>query len=79
MDYREFIDSKKQRIASVGFDIELDVINPMLFNFQKDIVKWAVKKGRCAVFADTGLGKTFIQLEWGYIVRRIFNKIKSYV
>lgn len=68
MNYKEFLENKKQRIKSVGFDIELDQINPILFEFQKDIVKWAVKKGRCAVFADTGLGKTFIQLEWARII-----------
>jgi len=68
MDYTEFLNTKKQRIKSVGFDIDIDSINPMLFDFQKDIVKWAIKKGRCAVFADTGLGKTFIQLEWGRII-----------
>jgi len=56
MDYQEFLQSKKQRIKSVGFDVELNDINPLLFDFQKDIVKWAVNKGRCAVFADTGLG-----------------------
>jgi len=68
MDYQEFLQSKKQRIKSVGFDVELNDINPLLFDFQKDIVKWAVNKGRCAVFADTGLGKTFIQLEWGRLI-----------
>jgi DNA modification methylase len=68
MEYQEFLTSKKQRIESVGFDINSDIIHPLLFDFQKDIVKWAIKKGRCAVFADTGLGKTFIQLEWGRII-----------
>jgi len=68
MNYTEFLNSKKQRIESVGFDIDLNSINPILFDFQKDIVKWAVNKGRCAIFADTGLGKTFIQLEWGRII-----------
>jgi len=68
MEYREFLDTKKQRIKSVGFEIDRESINPILFDFQKDIVKWAVNKGRCAVFADTGLGKTFIQLEWGRII-----------
>lgn len=68
MEYKEFLLTKKQRIESVGYDIDLNVINPMLFDFQKDIVKWAIKKGRSAVFADTGLGKTFIQLEWGRII-----------
>lgn len=68
MNYQEFLNSKRQRISSVGFDIDIESINPILFNFQKDIVKWAVNKGRCAVFADTGLGKTFIQLEWGRLI-----------
>ena len=40
----------------------------MLFPFQKDITHWALKMGRCAVFADTGLGKTFIQLEWARLI-----------
>ena len=68
MDYKEFLNTKKQRIKSIGYDIELSDFHPMLFDFQKDIVKWAIKKGRSAVFADTGLGKTFIQLEWGRIL-----------
>lgn len=36
----------------------------MLFPFQKDVVRWATLKGRCAAFLDTGLGKTFVQIEW---------------
>lgn len=68
MNYTEFLNSKKSLIKSVGFEITKDIVNPMLFEFQNDIVVWAVKKGRCAVFADTGLGKTLIQLEWGRII-----------
>lgn len=68
MDYKEFLSRKKSLIKSVGFDITKDKVNPMLFEFQNDIVIWAIKKGRCAVFADTGLGKTLIQLEWGWII-----------
>lgn len=68
MNYNEFLKTKKQRIDPVGFEININIINPILFDFQKDIVKWAVKKGRSAVFADTGLGKTFIQLEWAKIM-----------
>ena len=70
MDYQKFIKSKQFKIDYVGWDIEHENINPMLFPFQKDIVKWAVKKGRCAVFLDTGLGKTFIQLEWARIINK---------
>ena len=68
MEYKEFLLTKKQKVDSVGFDIDINIINPILFNFQKDIVKWSIKKGRSAVFADTGLGKTFIQLEWARII-----------
>ncbi|HNP91958.1 DNA methyltransferase [Macellibacteroides fermentans] len=68
MNYNEFLLSKKLSVKSFGYDIDRDEINPMLFEFQKDIVKWAIKKGRCAVFADTGLGKTLMQLEWARIL-----------
>lgn len=70
MNYTDFIKTKQLSIEPQGFDINKDLINSKLFPFQQDIVKWAVKKGRCAVFLDTGLGKTFIQLEWA----RILNK-----
>jgi len=68
MNYQEFLNTKLSKVKSVGFDVESNKINSFLFNFQSDIVKWAIKKGHCAVFADTGLGKTFIQLEWGRII-----------
>lgn len=53
---------------SYGKDIALSAIHPKLFDFQKDVVRWAVKKGRAAVFLDTGLGKTFVQLEWARLL-----------
>lgn len=64
MEYKDFINSKNKQMKNYGFDIEKENLNPMLFDFQKDIVRWALKKGRAAVFADCGLGKTPIQLEW---------------
>lgn len=70
VDYKDFLETKQFKIDYIGFDITHKEINPMLFDFQKDIVKWAVKKGRCAVFLDTGLGKTFIQLEWARIINK---------
>lgn len=66
--YQEFLKSKKYKINPIGMDININQINKKLFPFQKDIVKWAVKKGRCAIFLDTGLGKTFIQLEWARLL-----------
>ncbi|NMA65092.1 MAG: helicase [Clostridiaceae bacterium] len=62
MRYREFIERKKITTTATGF--KSSQLNPMLFDFQKDIVRWACKKGRAAIFADCGLGKTPMQLEW---------------
>ena len=68
MNYQEFLHSKRFKYQSSGKVIDKADINPILFEFQKDIVRWAVKKGRCAIFLDTGLGKTFIQLEWARLI-----------
>lgn len=64
MEYKDFLNTKRTKAIDYGLIINKDNINPKLFEWQKDIVVWAAKKGRCAVFLDTGLGKTFIQLEW---------------
>ena len=67
-DYLEFLMSKENVAHSFGKIIEIGDINDILFDFQKDIVKWSVGKGRAAIFLDTGMGKTFIQLEWARII-----------
>lgn len=68
MNYGEFLKSKARTFQPAGVEVQDSDINATLFPFQRDIVKWAVKRGRCAVFADTGLGKTFIQLEWARLI-----------
>ena len=68
MKYDDFIDSKKISAASSGFSVDIDDINLMLFDWQKVLVRWAIGKGRCAIFADCGLGKTPIQLVWADLV-----------
>lgn len=60
--YREFLRSKREGSEPVGFDAA--DVNPKLFDWQRDIVKWACKRGKAAIFADCGLGKTAMQLEW---------------
>lgn len=70
MNYRDFIQSKGITVESQGFDVPVDELNPMLFEFQRDIVRWALGKGRAAIFADCGDGKTAMQLEWAEQVRR---------
>ena len=70
MDYTEFIKTKAIRNTMHGKDVELSDINSALFPFQKDIIRWAVKKGRCALFLDTGLGKTHCQTEWARLIAK---------
>ena len=69
--YLNFINKKKKFDNPVGLDIRLDELNPKLFDFQRYIVRWALKRGRAAVFANTGLGKAFMGLEWA---RKIHEK-----
>lgn len=64
MTYEDFLKSKKVEFVSEGKEIDPTEINESLFDFQKDIVLWALRKGRAAIFAGTGLGKTLMQCEW---------------
>ena len=60
MNYKEFLEQKRHSIGDFGFDA--NYIPDIAFDFQKYIIEKAVKKGRMAIFADTGLGKTLIQI-----------------
>ncbi len=51
-------------MRSSGHDVEPEEISLALFPFQRDLVRWSLRKGRAAIFATTGLGKTRMQLEW---------------
>lgn len=62
--YEEFLRRKEIIVPSAGIDVENITISDELFDFQRDIVLWALKKGKAAIFAGTGLGKTLMQLEW---------------
>ena len=57
-----------------GFDIDASELNGKMFDFQKFIVQRALKAGKYAIFADCGLGKTLMQLEWANRVNRHTNK-----
>lgn len=63
-NYMEFLKSKMAIAKDTGFEIKDSEINSVLLPHQRDIVKWAVHGGRRAVFAQFGLGKTIIQLEF---------------
>lgn len=62
--YNDFINSKSKTFENMGIDVDRNTLNPNMFEFQKDIVRWALKKGRAAIFAECGLGKTLMQLSW---------------
>lgn len=65
--YRNFLRAKQRKLVPLGFDPPND-INAALFPWQADIVRWAIKRGRAALFEDCGLGKTLQQLEWARCV-----------
>lgn len=62
--YAEFLASKTRAAASVGREADPAEINPTLHPWQAELVSWAVRTGRAALWEDTGLGKTFQQIEW---------------
>ena len=66
-DYKAFLAAKVAVDTPTGFDPPAD-LNPLLFPFQAAIVRWACLRGRAAVWADCGLGKSFIALEWSRLV-----------
>ena len=70
MNYKDFILSKAIVTEARGIDIPAANLNPMLFDFQRDIVRWALARGKAAIFADCGDGKTAMQLEWAEQIRR---------
>jgi DNA modification methylase len=63
-DYMAFLAKKQKSIIQSGFEVMDEQLNPNLFDFQRFIVKRALKAGKYAIFADCGLGKTLMQLEW---------------
>jgi len=73
-EYQQFLEQKKKTHIESGFDIENEKLNNLMFDFQKFIVKRALKAGKYAIFADCGLGKTLMQLEWANQVVNHTNK-----
>jgi hypothetical protein len=72
MQYKDFLETKKHSLGSFGF--EPNFIPDMAFDFQREIIERSTRKGRIAVFADTGLGKTLIQLSIAQNVVNHTNK-----
>lgn len=72
MTYQEFLNRKTHEGAAHGF--EPVWMPPQLFDFQVSLVTWSIRKGRAAIFADCGLGKTAMQLTWAENVARHTGK-----
>lgn len=62
--YADFLAAKTRRFRASGLDLPISRTLPELFEFQRDVVLWALRKGRACIFADCGLGKTIMQLDW---------------
>lgn len=73
-EYAAFLKSKDYRIDPAGFDI--GEVHPILYAWQADIVRWAAKLGRAAIFADCGLGKSFMQVEWA---RQVQERTQGFI
>lgn len=73
-NYEDFLKSKTITDKKSGFAVKLEELNKQLFDFQKIVVRWAIARGRAAIFADCGLGKTPMQLCWA---DKIYNKTKQ--
>jgi hypothetical protein len=66
--YQEFLAAKQFKFVSAGFASDLSEYP--FFDYQRDIVRWACMRGKAAIFADTGMGKTLMQLAWAQEVTR---------
>jgi len=62
VEYTDFVSQKRAARVDAGFNP--GELSSGLFDWQAAVVRWALRKGRAAIFADTGLGKTFMQCEW---------------
>lgn len=67
MNYSDFVESKLAVTPPTGLD-EVPELHASLFPHQRDLITWALRRGRCAIFADTGLGKSSCEIEWARVV-----------
>lgn len=73
IDYNTFINSKRVKVEPSGFDPSGE-LNSYLFPFQRDITRWALRRGKAALFEDCGLGKSIQELVWGHEVFKHTNQ-----
>ena len=73
-EYQDFLDSKHLRVANSGFSVKPKELNPHLFDWQRLITQWSIRRGRAALWLDTGLGKTICQLDYSRCIIQRENK-----
>lgn len=73
-DYREFIAAKRRKLQPLGFEVSEDQLNSSLFDWQRKVVLWALRRGRAALFEECGLGKSLQQLVWAEHVAKRTGK-----
>ena len=66
--YSEFLARKSRGVTPDGLEVSPDEVHPFLFEWQREIVCWAAQVGRAAIFADCGLGKSAMQIEWARLM-----------
>lgn len=68
--YSDFIKSKEIEAINAGIEFDESELNKNLMPFQRDIVAWALRKGRAAIFSDCGTGKTIMQISFADLICR---------
>lgn len=68
MIYQDYIGDKLASVPPSGIDAEPE--HAGMFPHQQDLTRWALRRGRCAIFADTGLGKTRMQVSWADTIHK---------
>lgn len=63
-EYETFLERKQIVVPSVGIEVHESDLPASMFPWQRAVTQWALRKGRAAIFANTGLGKTLMQLAW---------------
>ena len=69
-EYDAFVAHKLKSVDTQGLDVNRDDLHELLFDYQRDIVAWSLRRGRSCIFADCGTGKTLMQLVWSDVVTR---------
>jgi superfamily II DNA or RNA helicase len=69
-EYDAFVAQKLKTVDTQGLDVNREELHESLFDYQRDIVAWSLRRGRSCIFADCGTGKTLMQLVWADVVTR---------